>query len=390
VSARIGWKALTADEYVDEGFVFLSTPNIKGNEINFVDVNYITKFRFDESPDLKLQLGDVLLVKDGNTLGIANIVKQLPRPATVNGSIAVIRPFGIDPRYLRYVLVSNAVQDLIASLRSGMGVPHLFQWDINRIPLPLPDPSTQGAIADYLDTELTRIDALIDKKKQLAEVVSEYFVALLGATMGSLPSRRRLRQLAKLGTGHTPDRKKPEYWLDCTIPWVTAADISSRDDVFEPLLDTEQKVSEIGVANSAAVVHPRGTVMLCRTASIGLLCEIGVPMATTQAFVTWTPGPSLDSTFLLFALSSMAQEWKRLAFGSTHDTIYMPDLESVKIPFASLDEQKRIAARLKDASREVGKIRKKLNDQIGLLREYRQSLITAAVTGELDIRGVAA
>ena len=91
VNARIGWKALTASEYVPEGYAFLSTPNIKSNEIDFEDVNYINEFRFEESPELKLQIGDVLLAKDGNTLGITNVVTELPRAATVNGSIAVIR-----------------------------------------------------------------------------------------------------------------------------------------------------------------------------------------------------------------------------------------------------------------------------------------------------------
>jgi len=187
VSARIGWKALTAAEYVNEGFTFLSTPNIKGDEIDFVNVNYITKFRFDESPELKLQVGDVLLVKDGNTLGISNIVKHLPRPATVNGSIAVIRPFDVDSRYLRYVLVSNDIQELIASLRSGMGVPHLFQWDINRIPLLLPDPSTQRTIADYLDTKTARIDALVAKNQRTIELLRESRQALVtAAVMGEL------------------------------------------------------------------------------------------------------------------------------------------------------------------------------------------------------------
>ena len=317
----------------------------------------------------------------------------------VSPDYLVLRPSSrVYSRWLHYLMRSSWFVSEMSSRLRGIGsigtsnvrTPRVSAEEIGEIVASVPTFEEQQAIADFLDTETARIDALIAKKQQLVAVVSEYFVALLGATMGGLPSRRRLRQLAKLGTGHTPDRKKPEYWLDCTIPWVTAADLSSRDDVFEQLLDTEQKVSEIGVANSAAVVHPRGTVMLCRTASIGLLCEIGVPMATTQAFVTWTPGPSLDSTFLLFALSSMAQEWKRLAFGSTHDTIYMPDLESVKIPFADLDEQKRIAAQLQSASTRVGTIRKQLNDQIGLLREYRQALITAAVTGQLDIRGVAA
>lgn len=117
VSARIGWKALTASEYQAEGFAFLATPNIKLKDIDFESVNYISKFRYEESPELKLAVGDVLLAKDGNTLGITNVVRLLPRAATVNGSIAVLRPFGIDSIFLSYVLASDATQGYIGSVR---------------------------------------------------------------------------------------------------------------------------------------------------------------------------------------------------------------------------------------------------------------------------------
>ena len=92
VRARLGWKGLKAEEYVDNGFAFLSTPNIKGLTIDFENVNFINQERFDESPEIKIREGDVLLAKDGSTLGTVNVVRQLPRPTTVNSSIAVITP----------------------------------------------------------------------------------------------------------------------------------------------------------------------------------------------------------------------------------------------------------------------------------------------------------
>src|SRR5689334_512014 len=91
VKARLGWKGLMAEEYLEDGYIFLSTPNLKGNRIDFGNVDYISKWRYDESPEIQLRLNDVLVVKDGSTLGISNFVRYLPRPATVNGSIAVIR-----------------------------------------------------------------------------------------------------------------------------------------------------------------------------------------------------------------------------------------------------------------------------------------------------------
>jgi len=90
VRARLGWKGLKAEEYVDDGYVFLATPNIKQRNIDFENVNYIDEARYSESLEIALHIGDVLLAKDGSTLGTVNVVRDLPRPATVNSSIAVI------------------------------------------------------------------------------------------------------------------------------------------------------------------------------------------------------------------------------------------------------------------------------------------------------------
>ena len=182
--------------------------------------------------------------------------------------------------------------------------------------------------------------------------------------------------VAKMGTGHTPDRSKQEFWENCTVPWVTTPDVTRRSGSLEPLMDTEQKISELGMANSAAVLHPSDTVMLSRTASIGYSVRIGRPMATTQAFVTWRSGPDLDSRYLLLLLRAMEQEWRRLAYGSTHLTIYMPDLESVRIPLPPIEEQRRIANFL---DFEVARI-----DRLVRLRDLQLQLVGQKYEASLD------
>lgn len=165
-----------------------------------------------------------------------------------------------------------------------------------------------------------------------------------------------IRRVCRLGTGHTPNRAEPDYWReeDCVVPWVTVADIHRLHGLgLTPLEDTEQHISEVGLANSAAVLHPPGTVMVSRTASIGFACRIAKPMATTQAFATWTPGPAVDSRYLLLVIKALAPEFDRLAYGSTHLTIYMPDIESISMPLPPLAVQRAIAEYL---HRETGRI----------------------------------
>jgi len=180
VKARLGWKGLKAEEYVDEGYIFLSTPNLKGDEIDFENVNYITKERYEESPEIMLREGDVLMVKDGATLGIVALVKSLPAPATVNGSTAVIRTTQeCDSRFLCYWLRSQGVQQLIEKMKGGMGVPHLFQSDLRRFPVALPPPDEQRRIADLLDEQTAKIDRLIELRRRQLELLREYRAALV-------------------------------------------------------------------------------------------------------------------------------------------------------------------------------------------------------------------
>lgn len=69
IRARLGWRGLKADEYVDEGYAFISAFNIQDGKLVWEPLNYITQERYDESPEIKLNIGDVLLVKDGAGVG---------------------------------------------------------------------------------------------------------------------------------------------------------------------------------------------------------------------------------------------------------------------------------------------------------------------------------
>lgn len=195
-----------------------------------------------------------------------------------------------------------------------------------------------------------------------------------------------LREVARLGTGHTPSRSVDEYWVNCTIPWVTVTDIRDHGEwSLAPLQSTKQHISELGLANSAAILHPAGTVMLSRTASIGFSCITGKEMATTQAFVTWTPNESmLNGKYLHAALKAMSQQYDYLAYGATHLTIYFPDIKTLRIPLPPLEDQDLIAAFL---DRETAKIDELVVEQrrlMELLKEKRQAVISHAVTRGLN------
>ncbi|MFI8444353.1 restriction endonuclease subunit S [Streptomyces rochei] len=185
-----------------------------------------------------------------------------------------------------------------------------------------------------------------------------------------------IRLVARLGSGHTPSRSKPEYWENCTVPWITLADVwQLRDGRTSIITETKEMVSPLGLANSAAVKHPAGTVILSRTASVGFSAIMGRDMATSQDFATWTCGPKLEPRYLLHALRGMAPDLKRVATGSTHKTIYMPDIEQLRVPLPPLEEQRRIADFLDAETALIDRLLSTRQRHIGLVEERWESSI---------------
>lgn len=182
VRARLGWRGLTADEYVDEGYAFLSAFNIVDDKLDLSEelLNYITKFRYDESPEIKLHSGDVLLVKDGAGLGKCARIDDLPFETAPNGSLAVITPNEqLHYRYLYYFFAGDVFQQRINQIKNGMGVPHLPQGDLRKIVVPIPPMDEQIAISDYLDERCAIVDPLIEEKEKQLETMKQHKKSLI-------------------------------------------------------------------------------------------------------------------------------------------------------------------------------------------------------------------
>ncbi|OAI31474.1 hypothetical protein A1351_21570 [Methylosinus sp. R-45379] len=206
--------------------------------------------------------------------------------------------------------------------------------------------------------------------------------------LGDVPRHWRtgkIRQFAKLESGHTPSRQHPEWWENCTIPWFSLGDVwQIREGRATYVYETKELVSELGLANSSARLLPKGTVILSRTASVGFSAIMGCDMATTQDFANWVCGPDLIPEFLLMTLRAMKGEFDRLMMGSTHQTIYMPDIAKLALALPPRNEQSAIISFL---DRETAKIDALVEEQqrlIALLEEKRQAVISHAVTKGLD------
>lgn len=198
-----------------------------------------------------------------------------------------------------------------------------------------------------------------------------------------------IRLVAKLESGHTPSRSHPEYWENCTVSWFSLADVwQIRERQAERISETKEKVSDFGLANSSVRLLPKGTVMLSRTASVGFSAIMDADMATTQDFANWVCGQLLLPDYLLFVFRSMRSEFQRLMMGSTHNTIYMPDIKSLRVALPPIAEQRFIVGFIRRETTKLDALTTEAQRAILLLQERRTALISAAVTGKIDVRGL--
>lgn len=381
-----------SDRYLPEGVRLIRTSDVTEDGVlrSEADAVFIDE---GDAEGLFLKEGDLLFSRSG-TLGRALLYPGSTRPATFAGYLVRFRTRGdVDPRFLYYVSRSSPFLQQIDADAIESTIGNFNAEKYGNVRVPEADLDGQRRIVAFLETAMARVDALIDKKRQMVGVLEERRVTITASAVTKpIWPRVKLTLVAALGSGHTPSRSQPDWWENPTIPWITTGDVHQmRGDRIEFIEETKFSISELGLANSAAELHPAGTVVLSRTASVGFSAIMVQPMATSQDFATWTCGPRLRPRFLLLCLRAMRSELLgRLAMGSTHKTIYMPDIEAIRVPLPPIDEQDRTVGETWERLRPIDAAVAAIERQIGLLREHRQALITAAVTGELDVTKAAA
>jgi type I restriction enzyme S subunit len=185
----------------------------------------------------------------------------------------------------------------------------------------------------------------------------------------------KLTDIARLESGHTPSRSRPDWWGG-DISWVSLTEIRALDGRW--IDETQIKTNADGIANSAARVLPRGTVCYSRTASVGFVTIMGKPMATSQDFANWVCGDDLDPEFLMYALIRSRTELRAIATGATHKTIYMPALKSLHLCMPNRDEQECIVKHLKAQLAAVEDARQAARSQLAEIGRLPSRLLAQA------------
>ena len=407
VKGRVGWHGLNSDEFSDVGVHLVTGTDFVNGFVVWDSCCRVSEDRYAEDPYIQLKEGDLLITKDG-TIGKLARVKGLPERASLNSGIFLVR--AQDNAYLEdflyWVLQSSLFAYFMDLHKSGSTIQHLYQEVFNQFSFPLPSQFEQHHICIFLDRETAKINALISEQQRLIDLLKEKRKAVISHAvnkglntdapmkdsgvewLGEVPAHwgiKKMKWVAEMQSGHTPDKKIREYWEGGDIPWVSLNDTVFLKD-HDYISETAYNISQLGIENSSARLLPPRAVVFSRDATIGRCAITTRPMAVSQHFIAWICGDTMIPEFLLLRLRSMEWELDRLTTGATLKTIGMPEVRTIVTPVPPLKEQQSIIEWVKNESAKLGNLTAEAQIAINLLQERRVALISAAVTGKIDVR----
>ena len=174
IFGRIGFRGYTAQDLVEspkDGAITLSPTNIVNGELDFTNSTYLSWDKYEESPEIKINENDIVVVKTAS-VGKCALVRKLPHPTTLNPQFVVLKKIQADPVYLSYIIKGKCFQSSLKAITAGSVVPTLSQKHMADIEIYLPDLKIQKKIASVLSALDDKI-ALNKKMNQKLEAMAK-------------------------------------------------------------------------------------------------------------------------------------------------------------------------------------------------------------------------
>ena len=313
--------------------------------------------------------------------------------------------------FLVYYL--QAIKDLLISLGSGSTFLEVTKRTLLGVGIPVPPLPEQHAIANFLDHKTQQIDDLISVKERKIELLHEYRASLIhqAVTKGldpnvemqpsgiqwirKIPNNwqiKPLKYIARSGLANGLFKKKNQFGSGTKL--INVADIYQDDFYvkYETLdrVEAEQREIETYAVEPGDIFFVRSSLKLEGIAASVCIAEVPEPTVFECHLVRLHPCPTqVLPRYLINYLNSnsIRQRLVTLANTVTMTTIAQPKLASIEIIVPPLSEQRIIVDFLDRKTSQIDELRSNEEQSIKLLREYRQSLISAVVTGKIDVRG---
>ena len=303
-----------------------------------------------------------------------------------NTSLYVRDFHGNDPYFAGFLLGSLN----LARFKTGASVPTLDRNSFKTLPLVVPPLPEQKKIAHILST----VQRAIEAQERIIQTTTELKKALMHklfteglrnepqkqTEIGPVPESWevvKVDEFAKIQSGGTPTRDVPENWIGGTIPWVKTGEID-----YCVIKDTEEKITPVGLSNSAARIYPAGTLLMAmygQGITRGRVGLLGVDAATNQACASITPTDEqkLSSVFLYYYFQFHYENLRKLGHGANQRNMNAALIRSFPISFPDADEQAAVVTALKSVDAKSELHNRKHNQLQDIFRTLLHELMTA-------------
>lgn len=390
---------LLFDNYSDGLYPYLSMDSLRGKTDS--------KYAEYKKGLVLVQDNQPLIIWDGSNSGEFVLGRKGLLSSTMASACLI---YEIQDKYYWYLCV--CIEPEMRKHATGMGIPHVNGEELRGIVLPLPELNEQTQIAKFLDHETIKIDHLIEKQHQLIELLKEKRQAVIShAVTKGLDPNVQMKDSGVEWLGEVP-----EHWILSNLKYFASiqggyafnSDLFVEEgtqvlrigNVYQNTLSLDRQpiyISNELVKNFKDFIVSKNDVLMSLTGTLGkrdygfaIKVKTDEKYLLNQRVAKISPNPSkIDTDFMVYVLwsESYLTQLYSLPSGTKQANLSNSDVLGIQIVVPpSLDEQKDIAKYLKNKLLKFDDMILKAESAISLMQERRTALISAAVTGKIDVR----
>jgi type I restriction enzyme S subunit len=412
-----GWKLTTLDEvcikisdrdhttpnYTKSGISLISPKDFTPTGISFLNCKFISKDDHRKnSKRTDLKKGDILFSRIG-TVGETRLVDS-DKEFSILHSIVQIRPDlnKISQKFLYYFLQSG---ELLRAANIGIqsvGTPDLGIKKIRSFKIFLPPLVVQKKIVQKLDDVLGQLEekkkavfSIIEQNKEKIDFFEKNFLSEImkkHLKIGNYPKTWNVKTIGELTNrigGGTPSKSNEKYYQG-NICWITISDLSNEITFPKIINDSKMKITEQAINESSTKIIPKDSVVLGTRVGVGKLGIAGEKITTNQDFTSFVCSKELDPYFLACYFLANKQQLRMKSRGVSVKGITTSAVDSFRIGFPSIKEQKQIVQNIKNAEEkfksqkvQFENIKENYDNSITYVNHIQSSILDAAFSGKL-------
>lgn len=362
----------------------------------------------DQIEKFSLKKGDVLITKDSETpndIAVpALVVHEQPNLicgyhlAQIRATNGLVGPF-LFRLFQSKEFNTNFEKSANGITRYGLGVD-----TIKDVSIILPPVKEQNFIAEFLDKKALYIDKLISNKLSLIQLLKEERTSLIDEIVtkgtnkkiklkssgvewvGDIPEHWEMRKLSRsfsiISSGTTPNTGNEEYYKDGTIPWINTGDLNDGYLTNNSKFITSLAIKE----HSTLKMYPKETLLIAMYgATVGKVGILTFDACTNQACCAISNSPFFKIEFCYYWFVANRCNIIDLSYGGGQPNISQEIIRFLKIPCPPINEQLDIIKFIKDETNKIDFTISRIEKEIELMNEYRASLISQVVTGQVKV-----